>query len=203
MNQSACSPATSIDAERRVNVLRVMAIAAFYLIHLWHVSMSSEDASSVLSQVHVCVTLVCLGWLLQAFAVHAIVSKRTTPSWLGLATSLADVCWLTAILCFSTGPAGPLAVGYSLIVMLAALRFDLRMVRWTTLAAAIGYIVLLGVTRWPQGIIREIGLTPVPRFHQLMMLLAIAFTGVTAGQIVRLAWRLKALPTEEFSEVTQ
>ncbi len=202
----------AIDAEQRVNLIRISAIASFYLIHLWHVSAPSlsegtaallgfESGQSVPPNVHICVTVLCLGWLMQAFAVHLMIAQRRVSNLLATATTLGDLGWLTAILCLSSGPGGPMVAGYFLIIMLTGVRFNLRLVRIATVAAAFSYLVLLGVTRWPFGIVEQIGLETVPRYHQLMMLVAIILSGVIVGQIVRHAYliaeAINQTPTRE------
>jgi hypothetical protein len=200
-----------IDAEQRVNLIRISAIACFYLIHLWHVSapglsetMSNAigfDADKTVSaNVHLAVTVLCFGWLMQAFAVHLMIAQRRMNTWFVTVTTLGDLAWLTAILCLSSGPAGPLVAGYFLIIMLTGLRFDLRLVRITTVVAMMAYLVLLGVARWPFGIVKEIGLETVPRYHQFMILVALLISGVIVGQIVRRAYLIAdsmQLPTNQ------
>ena len=189
----------AVDAEQRVNLIRISAIASFYLIHLWHVSVPSlsegtagmlglEAGQSVPAGVHLSVTLLCLGWLMQAFAVHLMIAQRRVSNGLVTAVTVGDFAWLTAILCLSSGPAGPMVSGYFLILMLTGVRFNLRLVRVATVVAALSYLVLLGVTRWPFGIVEEIGLKTIPRYHQVMMLVAIILAGVIVGQIVRHAY---------------
>ena len=189
----------AVDAEQRVNLIRISAIASFYLIHLWHMSVPSlsegtagmlglEAGQSVPAGVHLSVTLLCLGWLMQAFAVHLMIAHRRVSNGLVTAVTVGDFVWLTAILCLSSGPAGPMVSGYFLILMLTGVRFNLRLVRVATVVAAFSYLVLLGVTRWPLGIVEEIGLKTVPRYHQVMILVAIILSGVIVGQIVRHAY---------------
>ncbi len=133
----------AIDAEQRVNLIRISAIAGFYLIHLWHVAspvlgaatasvLGFEAGNAVPANVHLSVTLLCLGWLMQSFAVHLMIAQRRVSNGLVTAVTLGDLGWLTAILCLSSGPAGPMVAGYFLIIILTGLRFDLRLVRITT-----------------------------------------------------------------------
>ena len=185
-----------IDAEQRVNLIRTAAITGFYLIHLWYVSaprlgivaqsfFGVAADHSVSPATHIGVSIVCLAWLLQAFAVHFLVAQRSVSDRLSLIVTLGDLFWLTALLSLSTGPAGPMVGGYFLIIILTGLRFNLRLVRIATVGTVIAYVVLLGITRWPVGLLAEIGLQPVPRYHQLMMIVAFVFAGVGIGQIVR------------------
>ena len=48
-----------------------------------------------------------------------------------------------------------------------------------------GYIVLLGCGRWPQGVLLAQPHPTLPRYHQLMVGIAIVMSGVIVGQLVR------------------
>jgi len=197
-DQPAVLRGGSLDTEQRVNVIRIAAIALFYLVHLWHVSAPrlGETAASIIgfdinqpvsSNVHIVVTILCLGWLMQAFAIHFLAERELSERAI-LLTCMADLVWLTSILCCSTGPVGPLVAGYFLIIMLSALRLDLRLIRATTIGAVGGYLVLLGAARWPMGLLKEVNLSTVPRYHQLMTVLALIFAGVIMDRLVRKAY---------------
>lgn len=202
----------ALQAEIRVNLIRAMAIAGFYLIHLLHVmapGWGSDTASwigfgaVVDPKVHIAVSLLCLGWLMQAFSVHLLVAQRQVGDVFALASTLGDLAWMTAILSFSTGPAGPMVLGYFLIIMLAGLRFNLRLIRVTTVGAIVAYAILLGVARWPAGLIGTLELQTVPRYQQLMVALGLAVAGIIMGQMVRMAWAFSATPSTSKEEVAR
>jgi hypothetical protein len=102
-----------------------------------------------------------------------------------MAVTLGDLAWLTALLTLSTGPRSAMVAGYFLILIATGLRFDLRLVRWSTVAAIVAYLTLLGAAKWPSGLLKDVALESVPRHHQLMVLLALLFSGILIGQIVR------------------
>ena len=185
------------EGEARANLLRIIAIGVFYLIHLWHYLSSQGklpnwgflqlgEAGEVDWQFHMLVTLLALAWITLAAAVHMALRARMFPSWLPTVSTVGDVLFLTSVLCVSAGPRSPLVVGYFLVIALAALRFDLKLVRLATIGAALGYVCVLGVAKWPERFGRdaEVDLT-VPRFHQLVFLAALVLTGVIVGQVVR------------------
>lgn len=87
---------------------------------------------------------------------------------------------LTCVLCVSNGPRSPLVVAYFLIVALAALRFSLPLVRLATTGSMLGYLAVLGHAKWFA--VRDLR---VPRYHEVMFLLALALTGITIGQVLR------------------
>jgi hypothetical protein len=167
----------TVAAELRVNLIRIISISAFYLIHLWNY-LAPKLGTAVSGFIglgdvtvsfprHIAVTTLCLAWLMVAFFVHFLVDQRKVSDRLTLWSTLADIALLTAILSVSSGPAGPMVAGYFLILMLTGLRFNLRLVRIATVAAAIGYLTVLAVSRWPQGILENSEMTNVPRYRQV------------------------------------
>jgi hypothetical protein len=121
-----------------------------------------------------------LGWLCAALAVHLALQQRWFPAALKYLSTAADLLLLTALLGVADGPRSPLVVGYFLILVLSGLRFSLGLVRFATILAMAAYLALSGYEKW----FAEAVLT-VPRYHQLIFLLALALTGVVSGQILR------------------
>lgn len=190
-------------ADSRGNVVRIICIAAFYSIHLLNVYLPTAEflpfrefsglsAAPVPTAIHLSVSIVVFGWLMQAVALHAAMLSGKVTDLLALVFHAGDIVWLTAVLCLSTGAGGAMVAAYFLIISLSGLRLNLWLIRWTTVMAAMGYLTVLGSTRWPMGLVREVDLEPVARHHQLMVLTAIVLCGVIVGQIVRLAWGVVA-----------
>lgn len=212
-------------AEVRVNLIRAVAIAVFYLLHLAHyhagqgsvwarlLGLDAPPASSVSTtpasagpatdmgtapvgtisrETHLAITAAALAWLMASFAIHAALAQRMFPRWLMTASTLLDLALLTLVLSISLGPGSALVAAYFLIIMMAALRLDLRLVWLAAGGAMLGYLMLLGVARWPRGLALQNELPRVARYHQAMMLAALALAGVLAGQFVRAAHRLAA-----------
>lgn len=190
-------------ADVRGNVIRMIAIVGFYGIHLLNVYLPGLESSSMRSAagladspvsttVHLAVSVLVFAWLMQALGVHLSVMTKPLTRQFALAVIVGDVIWLTAALCFSTGPGGPLVAGYFLIIGLAALRLDLWLIRWATVASTFGYLFMLGAARWPVGLLKEIQVASVPRYHQIMIVVALILMGVVVGQVVRLGWGMVA-----------
>lgn len=185
--------------EARANLLRIVAIGTFYLIHLWHYCGSEGklpnwgflqlgEAGEVDRRFHLLMTLLALGWVAWAAAVHTALRARVFPPQLPYVSTAVDLLFLTSVLCISSGPRSPLIVGYFLVIALAALRFDLQLVRCATIGTVIGYLCLLGCAKWPE----RFGLSPqvermVPRYQQLIVIAALVLVGVILGQVVRRA----------------
>ena len=189
------------EAEMRINLVRIAAVGVFYLIHLAHHWAATHDSSllksleletgGVLSsKFHIAVTCIAVAWTMLALLVHAMLLQGRFPRWLGVASSLLDVVLLTAMLLLSSGAASPLVAGYFLIIIMAGLRLELRLVCETAGVSIAGYLFVLGCTRWPQGFLLDNPLPAVPRFQQLMMIAALAIAGIIVGQWIRHARRL-------------
>ena len=194
------------EAEGRANLLRIAAIGAFYIVHLWSYFSSQgrlpwlgvlqlAEAGEVGQQFHLLVTLLAAAWAMLALGILLALQQRIFPRWLPYFSTGCDVVMLTSILCVSSGARSPLVAGYFLILILSALRMSLPLVRFTTAACALGYVCVLGCAKWPATFgldkIGDLaGELHVPRYHQVIMLLAIGTAGVMLGQIVRHVRRL-------------
>jgi hypothetical protein len=99
---------------------------------------------------------------------------------------------LTALAALGAGPSSPLILAYFLIIALAAMRFSLGLVWFTTLGAMAAYWLLVGLedaktSRWFDA------QHAVPPVTQLITLLSLGLTGIVIGQVVR---RVKSMATE-------
>lgn len=187
------------DGEVRANLLRIAAIGVFYLLHLWNYLGSQgrlpdwgflqlAKAGVIDRRFHLLATLLALSWAMAAAAVHLCLRNRVFPRWISAASTTFDLVMLTCVLSISSGPRSPLVVGYFLIIVLAALRFSLPLVRLATVGAAVGYVCVLGVAKWPERFGRDATAElSVPRYEQLVMLAAFILCGVFVGQVVRQA----------------
>lgn len=189
------------EAESRANLLRIIAIGAFYLVHLWSYFSSQgkvpnfgffqlADAGEISRQFHLLITMLAVAWAMLALGILLALQQRIFPIWLPFFTTACDVVLLTSVLCISTGARSPLVTGYFLILVLATLRLSLPLVRFTTVACAFGYLAVLGCCKWLPLAAGMSDQQRVPRYHQVIVLLAIVLAGVMLGQVVRAAWRL-------------
>ena len=179
------------EGEARANLLRIIGIAAFYVVELanYHeVNLGFIKMEGVEKQFHQSVTALAVAWTLMALVILYCLSHRIFPAVLKYVSTGCDIVFLTAILMIADGPRSPLVVGYFLVIALAALRFNLPLIRVATAGSMAGYVVLLGYARWFTE--RDIR---VPRYHQLIMLLALLLTGIVLGQVIR---RVRGLARE-------
>jgi hypothetical protein len=146
-------------------------------------------AGEISKQFHIEITLLTVAWATLALGILLTLQQRIFPAWLPYFTTGCDIVLLTLVLCISNGPRSPLVAGYFLILVLAALRLNLRLVRSATVGAALAYLVLLGC-KWVPMSASLPGAQAVPRYHQIIVLVAILLAGVMLGQVVRATWQL-------------
>jgi hypothetical protein len=181
------------EGEARANLLRLAAVAAFYaieLINYYGVDLGFIQLPKVRDLAfHKIVTAIAVAWVMLGVGVHLWLRMHLLPSALKYVSTGLDVVLLTVLLMVSDGPRSPLIVGYFLIPGLAGLRFQLRLVWFATVAAMLGYVWLLGWAVW----IERARDVRVPRYHELILLTALAMSGIIQGQVIR---RVKALAAE-------
>ena len=190
------------EAEARANLLRIVGIGAFYVVHLLSYFSSQgrlpqlgflqlAEAGEVPKQFHILVTLVAVAWAMLALGILLALQQRIFPRWLPYFSTGCDIVLLTTVICLGAAARSPLVTGYFLIQVLATLRLSLPLVWFSTAGCALAYLGVLGCAKWPEqaGITKLTGETAVdlrvPRYHQAIVLLAILLTGVMLGQIVR------------------
>jgi hypothetical protein len=175
--------------EERANALRVIGIAAFYIVELvnyYGLRLGFFEMPQVVDRsYHVAVTALAVAWTMVALGVMLCLRQQFFPGALKFVSTGCDVLLLTCILTVSDGPRSPLLVGYFLLIALSAIRFNLPLVRFTTVASVAGYLFLLGYAKWFAG--RDLR---VPRYHQIVFLLALALTGIVLGQVIRRVYGL-------------
>lgn len=168
------------EGEGRANLLRVLALAAFYGVQLLDHHFWQERSAEEL-QFHRAVTAIAAGWTLMALAIHVALRRQVLPAALKYAATAGDLAFLTALLLAGGGPASPLVFAFFPIIALAALRFSLTLVRATTLAAMVLYLGLVG-SKDPNWFDSQ---HTVPVVQQLVVLLSLGLTGLIAGQVIR------------------
>lgn len=168
------------DAEIRAAYVRILAVTGFYAVQLYDFAVRK----STTVEFHRTMTVVAVAWIL--ISLLALISLRSQylPSWLKYATTMADVVLLTFTLLLATGPQSPLIAGYFIILILAAMRFSLPLIRAATVACLISYVCVLGACH-PNWFGTDARNFVVPRREELIVGLAIAFAGIALGQIAR------------------
>jgi hypothetical protein len=147
------------------------------------------DSGEISTKFHIEMTLLAVAWAMLALGVLLVLQQRIFPLWLPFCTTACDIVLLTSVLCISSGARSPLVAGYFLILVLAALRLNLPLIWCATALCGLGYLAVLGYAKWFP-LADGVGQSRVPRYHQVIVLLAIVLAGVMLGQIVRAVWRL-------------
>ncbi len=176
----------SLAGESRANLLRLAAILMFYGHHLANVFLFADDPT-VRGAYHAAVTSLVVAWSLVTLAVYLCVARQWVGAGLKYAVTAADIVLVTLTLCFTRDPKSMLAALYFLVIASAALRLSLPLVWWATLGSAAGYLAFLGYWRfWLQLPLEE----RLSRRNQVILVLALGFAGLLAGQMLRQARRL-------------
>jgi hypothetical protein len=185
-----------VEGEARANLLRIVAIGVFYAIELLansgHAPAWLQLGPTVNPQSHQVITAVAVAWTLLALGVHVLLREQIFPPSLKYITTASDVLLLTLMLMVAHGPRSAMVVGYFLIIVLSGLRFQLRLVWCATLGTMAAYLFLLGYAKWYAPAVARADMH-VPRYQQLIVLTALALTGVMLGQILR---RVKSLAAD-------
>jgi len=172
------------EGEARANVLRFAAIAAFYIVELTNYYGLKlgvlEVPPMATASFHQAATAVAVAWMMLGLVILLCLKERIFPASLKYFSTGGDLVFLTCVITLGTGPKSPLVAAYFVVMALAALRFSLGLVRFATLGSMAGYLFLLGYAWWfPE---RKLH---VPRYHQLLVVLALGFTGIVLGQVIR------------------
>ena len=133
---------------------------------------------------HASVTALAVAWTMVALATLVCLRRQFFPAAMKFVTTACDLVLLTAVLTIADGPRSPLVVVYFLIIALAALRLNLRLMWMTTLGSMAGYLFLLGYVDYCAPAERAAAMS-VPRYYQLIVLVALALAGVVLGQVIR------------------
>jgi hypothetical protein len=179
------------EGEARTNLLRIVAIGAFYALELvnYYLLNTPDEA---FTQYHQRVTALAVAWTMVALAVLLCLKRQIFPAVLKYVSTGCDLVLLTALAAVEVqgsvtarvGPFSPLIGVYFLIIALAALRFSLGLVWFSTLGSMLGYLTLVGLadmkeSRWFDD------KHAVPPVVTLLTLLALGMTGIVIGQVIR------------------
>lgn len=183
------------EGEARANLVRVLAIAAFYVVELINYRglnlpfLTMPPVEGVDWPFHLAVTVLAGAWALTGWGVVLFLRRGIFPAGLKYFSTACDFCYLTAILLVADGPKSPVTAAYFPLLALSALRFDLGLVRFAASFAVGGYLFLTAHAAWlrPQ--------LCVPRYASANFVLALIFVGILLGQVIR---RTRAL-AEDYS----
>ncbi len=185
---SAAQRLEGLAGEVRVNLIRLVALVAFYGHHL---------VNDFPIDYHVVVTLLVLAWALAVLIIHYCLMRRWVPPALKYIVTAWDILLITTLLMVGGDGRSMLAVLYLLVIIAAPLRLSLLLVWTATLGAMVGYAFFLSYVRWRLELPIE---QRTPRPQQIVFLLSLGAAGLLAGQFVRQGRRLvngPPVPVEE------
>jgi hypothetical protein len=190
------------EGELRAGVMRVLLVSVFYAIQLSHFLVFSNRAAEDQS-FHRQVTYIAAVWLFVSLITLVAISRYYLPSWLKYFATSLDLVLVTLIAATGAGPASPIIVTYWIVIALAGLRGDLRLIWFTSLMAMGCYWGLVGM-RDASWFDAEHATAPVA---QLVTLVGLGATGVVLGQMIRLQRAvindlLARLPMERQNELS-
>jgi hypothetical protein len=173
--------------ELRLNLIRLVAIAGFYGYHLLDAYVFRPDEPAIQGRYHAQITGTAIIWAVGALALQLYLLNRWVPAALKYVATAWDLVMITVVLMIGKDPNSTLTALYLLVIAAAALRLDLVLIYAATFGAMGSFLFFHGYVRF------WLALPPGQRLshaQQTIFLLALAVSGLIAGQIVRQARRL-------------
>ncbi len=182
------------EGEARANLLRIVAIGAFYIVQLinFHLIYAGDPQQLPFHQK---ATGIAVAWTMVALAVMLCLRRQMFPAVLKYCSTACDLLLLTSLAALANRALSPLVLAYFVIIAMSALRFSLGLVWFSTLGSLLGYYALVGMTDKTWFDADHV----VPIHQQLVTLLSLGLTGIVLGQVVR---RVKAMAAEYAERVT-
>lgn len=168
------------EGEERANLLRVVVVGVLYVVQLMQFyGFRQADASAL--PFHQQATALAVAWTMVALGVALCLRRRIFPAALKYVSAACDIVLLTSLVWFAGGPASSITRAYFLVIALAALRFDLGLIWFSTLGCMLGYEAMVGEAdqSWFDAD------HAIPPVDNLIMLVSLALTGLILGQVIR------------------
>lgn len=170
------------EGESRANLLRAVAVGAFYAVQLYqYYSLPKPDDAAV--HFHQQATSLAASWALLALGITVCLRRQIFPAALKYVSTACDTVLLAVLVWLAGGPNQAIVRAFFLIIPLAALRFDLGLVWFSTLGCMTAYELLVGQAdqKWFDAD------HAVPPVDNRIMLLSLALMGIILGQVIRRA----------------
>ena len=174
--------------EMRALVLRAIAVVVLYACQLGHhFLVLSAEGRAANERFQQGATMVSVLLLIVSLLTLLLILKRVLPGWLPFVTTGIDLLAIASLIALAGGPmATSLTGAFYLVIAMAGLRFDLKLVWGATLGAMLAYMASVGVVddSWFDAD------HAVPLVQQGVSLVCLAATGLIVGQVIRLARQL-------------
>ncbi|MEW4451357.1 hypothetical protein AB1L30_01610 [Bremerella sp. JC817] len=170
--------------ELRALVIRAVSVVVLYGFHLVSHFGETPEVQETFAEMHRRLTIISVLMLVVSLLTLLLILKRVLPGWLAFLTTAVDLLAVTAVIASTGGPMrSALMGGFFLVIAMAGLRFDLRLVWFATLGSMAGFMAAVGIQD-PSWFDAD---HVVPVIYQQGMLVCLAATGLVIGQIVRLS----------------
>ncbi len=184
--------------EVRVNLIRTLALVAFYGYHLLNLAFFTPALRQETAY-NLAITSIVVGWTVAILMLHLCLTRGIVPPALKYIATLWDLSLVTALLIASPdGPHSSLVLLYFVIVAASPLRLSRTLVLTTTLGALLAALLQLGYYVFVR-IGASVYYDPeagkafrVDRTAEVLFFLSLGTAGLLAGQSVRQARRLVA-----------
>ena len=164
------------SGERKINLIRLVAIAVFFLNELFNFHVLGV----VEHRLHMRAVWLLLAWEVYAAAAWYLVNRRGVYArWMKYVSAGADALFLTLILVLVEGNNGPLVPMYYVLIIESALRYSRRAIFASAGFSAAGYAA---VWYYSFGNPR---LVPISAYVAVLQILIMALVGAFAGYVVR------------------
>lgn len=164
------------SGERKINLIRLVAIAVFFLNELFNFHVLGV----VEHRLHMRAVWLLLAWEVYAAAAWYLVNRRGVYArWMKYVSAGADALFLTLILVLVEGNNGPLVPMYYVLIIESALRYSRRAIFASAGFSAAGYAA---VWYFSFGNPR---LVPISAYVAVLQILIMALVGAFAGYVVR------------------
>jgi len=168
------------EGEGRANLLRIVAIGAFYTVQLVQFYVIGR-ADPALLKFHQSATALAVAWSMVALLVLLCLRRQIFPAALKYGSTACDIVLLTALAWLAGGATSSITRVFFLLIALSALRFNLGLVWFSTLGCMLGYEALVGMSdkTWFDA------QHAIPPVENLIVLLSLGLTGIVLGQVIR------------------
>ena len=174
----------ALRGEERANGLRVLGVAVFYAIEVLNYRglavgpLQIPRVEGVDASFHAMATALAVAWISVAAMVGLATKNRIFPPILKYLSCGADLFLVGSVLTLADGPRSPVICLLFLVIALAGLRLEGRLVAFTTAGAALAYVVsnLEVALRRPE--------LAVPTHWQVTTTAALVLLGLIVWQIL-------------------
>jgi len=183
------------EGEGRANLLRIVAIGAFYTVQLVQFYVIGR-ADPALLKFHQSATALAVAWSMVALLVLLCLRRQIFPAALKYGSTACDIVLLTALAWLAGGATSSITRAFFLLIALSALRFNLGLVWFSTLGCMLGYEALVGMSdkTWFDA------QHAIPPVENLIVLLSLGLTGIVLGQVIR---RVRSLADDYASRLAR